>query len=145
MLVLLTLVNTCLSNITFYEVHLLPILLQTLVAINSESCQTLFRSFCMQPSEVAMLFISNLSSRPFLRQVINLDLVLCTGFHLEQVLLFLCHIWTQIQMNDRKIEQSNGHCFGQQQLLANSIENFISHKTKRDSSRPKIYEALKPF
>ena len=28
-------------------------------------------------------------------------------------------------MNNRKIELSNGHCFGLQQLLANSIENFI--------------------
>ena len=28
-------------------------------------------------------------------------------------------------MIDRKIEQNNGHCFGWQQLLANSIEIFI--------------------
>ena len=33
-------------------------------------------------------------------------------------------------MTDRKIEWSDGRCFGWQQLLANSIENFISHKKK---------------
>ena len=33
-------------------------------------------------------------------------------------------------MNDCKIELSNGRCFGLQQLLANSIENFISHEKK---------------
>ena len=42
------LVTMWLSNIAF---HLLLILLQTLVAINSESPLTLFPSFCMQPSE----------------------------------------------------------------------------------------------
>ena len=45
--------------------------------------------------------------------------------------LFLCYIFTQRPMNDCKIEQSYRHCFGQQQLLANSIENFISHEKKK--------------
>ena len=31
------------------------------------------------------------------------------------------------------------------QLLANAIENFISHEKKSDSSRPKIYKALNDF
>ena len=44
-------------------------------------------------------------------------------------------------MTDRKIEQRNGHGFGWQQLLANSIEIFISHEKKSDLSRPKFYEA----
>ena len=48
-------------------------------------------------------------------------------------------------MTDRKIERSDGRCFGRQQLLANSIENFISHEKKSDSSRPEIYKALKPY
>ena len=52
-------------------------------------------------------------------------------------------IW--LVMNDRKIERNNGRCFGRQQLLADSIENFISHLKKSDSSRPDIYKALKPF
>ena len=50
-LVLSTLVTTWLSNITF---HLRLIWLQTLVAIDSESRQT--SSFCVPPSEVAVLF-----------------------------------------------------------------------------------------
>ena len=64
--VLSTLVTTWHSNITF---HLLPIWLLTLVAIDSESCQTLFPSFCAQPSEVAVLMDLNLSRLPFLGQV----------------------------------------------------------------------------
>ena len=76
-LVLSTLVTvttvTWLSNIAF---RLLQIGLQTLVAINSESCQTSFLSFCVPPSEIALpvLFDSNLSlsRRPFLEHVMNL-------------------------------------------------------------------------
>ena len=127
--VLSKLVTTWLPNISF---HLLPTWLQTLVAIDSESHLTLFPSFCMQPSKVTMLFNSNLSRLPFLlRQVIDLDLLLCTGFYLEHAVLFLCHIFTQRPMNDRKIERSDGRGFGRQQLLANSIEIFISHEKKK--------------
>ena len=66
-----------LGQITF---HLRPIGLQTLVAINSESRLTSFPSLCTLIFEVAVLFDSNLSRRPFLRQVVDLDLLLCTGF-----------------------------------------------------------------
>ena len=52
-----------------------------LVAIESESCQKLFPSLYAPPSEVAVLFNSNLSRRPILGQVVNLDLLLCTGFY----------------------------------------------------------------
>ena len=138
-LVLSTLVTTWLSNIAF---HLQPIWLQTLVAIDSESCLTSFPSFCAPPSEVAVLFHLNLSRLPFLRQVVDLDLPLCTGFDLEHAVLFLCHIFTQRSMNDRKIERSDGRCLGWQQLLAYSIE--ISHDKNSDSSLPEIYKALKP-
>ena len=79
-LVLSTLVTTWLSNIAF---HLRLIWLQTLVAIDSESCQTLFPSFCALPSEVAVLLDSNLSRRPFLGHVIYLDLLLFTRFDSE--------------------------------------------------------------
>ena len=51
--------------------------------------------------------------------------------------------FTQRPMTDRKIERSYGRGFGWQQLLANSIEIFISHEKKSDSLRPKIYKALK--
>ena len=101
--------------------HLRPILLQTLVVIDSESCQTSFPSFCASPSEVAVLFYSNLSRRPFLGQVVDLDLLLCTGFDSEPAALFLIHTFTQRPMNDRKIELSDGRGFGRQQLLADSI------------------------
>ena len=65
--------------------HLLPILPQTLDAIDSESCQTSFPSFCAPQSEVAVLFYLNLSRLPFLGQVVNLHLLLCTGFDSEQL------------------------------------------------------------
>ena len=51
--------------------HLRPIGLQTLVAIDSESYQTSFPSFCAPPCEVALLFNLNLSRRPFLGQVVH--------------------------------------------------------------------------
>ena len=128
-LVLSTLVTTWFWNITF---HLLPIWLQTLVAIDSELRLTSFPSFCAPPSEVAVLFYSNLSRRPFLGQVVDIDLLLCTGFNSEHVVLFWCHILAQRRMNDRKIKQSNGRCLGRRQLLADSKKNFSpSWKKKR--------------
>ena len=61
---------------------------------------------------------------PFLWQVVDLDLLLCTGFNLEHAALFRCHchIFTQRPMNDCKIEQRYGWGFGQQQLPAYPIE-----------------------
>ena len=43
-------------------------------------------------------------------------------------------------MTDRKIEQSDGRCFGLPQLLPDSIDSeiFISHEKKSDLSQPKI-------
>ena len=95
------LVTKWLSNIAF---HLLPIWLQSLVAIDPESCQALFPSFCLQPSEDAMLFSSNLSRHPFLRQILALDLLLCTGFNWKHADLFLCLIFTQRPVHDSKME-----------------------------------------
>ena len=96
-----------------------------MVAIDSESCQTLFLKFCAQPSEVTVLFDSDLSRGPFLGYVIDLDLLLCIGINLEHPVLFLCHIFTQRPIADRKMERSDGRYFVLQQPLANSIENFI--------------------
>ena len=59
-------------------------------------------------------------------------LLLCTGFDSEHPALFLCHIFTQRPMNDRKIERSDGRCFGMQQLLSNSVEKFISDIKKSE-------------
>ena len=139
--VLSTLDTGWLSNIAF---HLQPIWLQASVAIDSESRLTLFPSFWAQPSEVAALFYLNLSRCPFLGQVVDSDLLLCTGLDLEHAVLFLYHIFTQRPMNDRKIERSDGRCLGRQQLVANSIEISLHMKEKSDSSRPEIYKALKP-
>ena len=68
-----TLLITWLANIKF---HLRPIWLQILVAIDSESPLTSFPRFCAPPSEVTVLFYSNLSRRPFFGQVVDLDLLL---------------------------------------------------------------------
>ena len=83
--------TTWLSNIAF---HLWLIWLQTFVAINSESCLTLNPSFCLKPSEIAVLFNSKLNRCPVLRQVVDLDLLLCIGVDWEHAALFLCHIFT---------------------------------------------------
>ena len=88
----------------------------------------------MLTSEVAMLFNSNLSRLPFCGQVVDLDLLLCTGFNLEHAVLFLCHIFTQRPMNDRKIERSDGRGLGRQQLLADSME-FSFHMKKKVTRR----------
>ena len=58
---------------------------------------------CAPPSQVAALFNLNLSRLPFLGQVVDTDLLLCTGFDQEHVVLFLCCILTESPMNDRKI------------------------------------------
>ena len=85
-------VTASFSNIAF---HLQQIWLQSLVAINSESRLTLFPSFCTPPSEVAVLFYSNLSRCPFLRQVVYLDLLLCTGFDSEHAVFSETNDWYQ--------------------------------------------------
>ena len=136
-----TLVTTWLSNFTF---HLRPIWLQTLAAIDSELRLTSFSSFCAPPSEVAALFNSNLSRRPFLGQVVDTDLLLCTGFDSEHVVLFLCHIFTQRPMNDRKIERSDGRGFGRQQLPADSNGHSISNE-KKSVVTARYLQSIKTF
>ena len=60
-------------------------------------------------SEVEVLFNWNLSRQPFLRQVVKLDLLHCTGLDWN-ILMVLCPIFTQRLMKDRRIEQSLEHC-----------------------------------
>ena len=133
-LVLSRLVTIWLSNIMI-AFHLRPIW----------SCQTLFTSFCAQQSDVAVLFNSNLSRRPFLGQV-DLDRLLCAGFDSDSIKFWnkLFVIFNSRPMTDQNIERSNGRGFGLQQLLANFIENIISHK-KQLLIAAKIYKASKPF
>ena len=137
-LVLSTLVTTWLSDIKF---HLRPIGLQTLVVIYSEAYQTSFPRFCAPPSEVAVLFDSNLSRGPFLGQVVDFDVLLCTGFDPEHEDLFLCYILTQRPETDQKIERSDRRGIGWQKLRQ-FYRKFISHEKKSDSSRPEIYKSL---
>ena len=80
-----------------------------------------------------MLFDSHLGRRPFLGQVVNFDLLLCTGFDSEHEALFLCHIFTQRPMADRKIELSDGRCIVWQNLLANPDSAHLC-----DASRDEI-------
>ena len=87
-------------------------------------------SFCTQPSQAAVLFNSNLSRCPFLGQVVDLNVLLCTGFNSEHADLLLCPIFTQRSMNDRQIEQSNGQNFDQQQVLTNCREILIPYEKK---------------
>ena len=78
-----------------------------MVEINSEPCQRSFPTFCTLPSEGTVLFDWSLSRLAFLGQVVDLDLLLCTGFDSEHADLFLCLIFTQRPMIDRKIMRSN--------------------------------------
>ena len=85
---------------------------------------------------------------PFLGQVVNLDLLLCTGFDSEHAILFLCHIFTQRPMNDCKIEQSDGRCFGWQQLFANWTPipwKFSFHMKKITVVTAQYLQSIKTF
>ena len=55
---------------------------------------------------MAVLLDWNLSKCPFLRQIVNLDLLLCAGFDSEHADLFLFPIFFQRLMNDGKIKRS---------------------------------------
>ena len=48
-------------------------------------------------------------------------------------------------MTDWKIDLSDGRYFGQQQLLANSNKNFISHEKKVARRGPKFTKHLNLF
>ena len=82
---------------------------QTFV-VDSKSCQISIPSFAQCDW--------NLSRSPFLRQVVDVDLV------------FLCLILSLRPMNAHKIDHSNERCYGQEQVLASSIKIFISHENQ---------------
>ena len=116
------------------------------VAIDSESVQRLFLSFCMLTFEVTVLFNWNLSTLPFLGQIVNLDLLVCTGFDLEYADLFLCLcFFIQRPMYNWRIDKSYECCFGRYQVSAKPFKNFLQiKKSVSDLSLPKIYKAF-PF
>ena len=86
--------------------------------------------FRIIPDIISKLFCSTMWSQcvasvwfeseqtPFPRTGHWLRSAACTEFDLEHAVLFLCHMFTQQPMNDRKIMQSDGCGFGLQQLLA---------------------------
>ena len=78
----------------------------------------------------ARCHLKSLCRRPFLRQLVDLDQLLCTGFNSEPAVFFLCHIFTQRPMSDSKIERSDGLCFGQQQLLVDSMRTSFPNEKK---------------
>ena len=125
-LILSTLITTWLSSIAF---HLQPIWLQTLVAIHSQLLLTLSPSFCTPPLEVAVQFDLNLSRGPFLGQVVQLDLLLCTGINQEHAVSFLYHIFTQRPWLMERLIEAMGTA-----LVSNSfspIPSKISFHTKK--------------
>ena len=105
--------------------------LQTLVAMNSESCQRLFPKFCAQQSEVAVLFQWNLRQTPFPVIGRQLRSGVLHWIQFATCCLFMWANFTQRPMNDWKIEWSYERCFGRYYLIIkSSIENFISHEKK---------------
>ena len=97
-------------NVLFYLISA-DVAEKSRIWIDAESRPTLPPSFWAQPSEVAVLFDLNLpgwADSCSLDRLLTLDLLLCTGFNLEHVVLFLCHISTVTlrPRNDWKIEHS---------------------------------------
>ena len=103
-------------------------LLSVQILFFSEWCQRLSPNFCAPPSEldseVAVLSDWNLSSCPFLGQVVNLDTLLCTGLNLS-----LCLIFTQRPMNSLrdkwKFRQSNDLCFGSDTSIPSKTSSHV--------------------
>ena len=61
-----------------------------------------FQAFCTPPVQ----FNLNLNRHPFLGQVADLDLLLCTGFNSEHAYLFLCHIFLKDQWMIEKLSKT---------------------------------------
>ena len=59
-----------------------------MVSINGDSRQRTFPRLSTLPAGVAALFHWNMSRLPFLGQVVDLDLLLCTGLDLDHACWF---------------------------------------------------------
>ena len=94
--------------------------LQTFVFMDGYICLRLFPSLSLPASEVAVSWC------PFLGQVVNLDLLFCTGLGLEQVDLFQYLFLSQRSINDRKINPSD---FGLQDIHEITSLHFHIKKT----------------
>ena len=92
-----------------------------------------------------LLFDLNLSKHPFLGQVVNLDLLLCTGFDELHAELFPC-LFFHLEINEWSKDWEKRWVL--LLLVTSSWEihrNSNSTKEQNPSSMPKIYKALKLF
>ena len=84
----------------------------------------------MSPSEIAGLFYLNLSRRPFLRQVVELDLLLCTEFDSEHA---VCS-YVIFLLRDQRLIERLSKAMGVA-LVANNFlpvpSKFSSHMKKK--------------
>ena len=127
------LVSPWLENIAF---HLRPIWLQTLVMIESESCQTSFPSFFSPPSEVAVLLNWNLSRRPFLGHRRASGRVRSAPLHrIRFGTCFFCLPQTVFYLG-KPIESSF------QLFLANSFKLFSANRFNLFSAVPYFYSEI---
>ena len=117
---------------------------QILVAIDSELRLTSFPSFCAQPSEVTALFDWNLSRRPFLRQVVNTDLLLCTG-SIRNMRFCSCVIFL---LRDEWMIERLSEAMGAAWSATTSRwfhENFIPHEDKKWLVAAQNLQSIKPY
>ena len=71
-----------------------------------------FQAFAHHHLECLCYSIAIWLDTHFLEQSVNFDLLLCTGFDWEHMILFQCLVFTQRPMNDGKLVPNNEHCFG---------------------------------
>ena len=88
-----------------------------------------------RPSEMAVLFTWNLSRHPFLRQVVDIDLLLGTGLNFEHVDLFLCSYFTQRPTKDLTIERHN-ECVPVGNKCSQNAQKFHFSRKKISCHRP---------
>ena len=77
------------------------------------------------PSEVFVLFIWKMSRFHLLSQVLNLDLLRCTGFQYDSCGRVHIPCFTHRPIKDQKIESSNERCFGLWHVLLKSMKFHV--------------------
>ena len=98
-----------------------------------------------ESSEVTVLFDWNLSRLPFLGYVVNLDLLICTGF-IRNVLICSSALFLLRDKCDCKLLQN----FISHKKICSHCPLFLGHcwwlvTIVGEMSLPKIYKPLKPF
>ena len=119
-------------NVLFYLISA-DVAEKSRIWIDAESRPTLPPSFWAQPSEVAVLFDLNLSRLPFHGQVVDFR---SAALHRIQFgtcgFVPMSYFYSDSETKEWLKDWAQQGDFGQQQLLANSIKNFISHEKKID-------------